>query len=184
MQLTTSLGLRSLSRPILFGLGLLIGVAGSMIWAARRDDERKARYAYECPMHLMDLHALLMEENSMRRYYPSNLNFVADVFKPKGFAVRTHTYVLVCPGSDTMPGTAFNVSNWTDYIYVDWSRWFPNFTELPGGLPMIYDRRLANHGNRGVYVLRSDGFVMWDPGAQWLRAFADKHPEYRLTVPE
>jgi hypothetical protein len=135
-------------------------------------------------MRLMDLRVLLMEESSMRRYYPSNLNFVANVYKPKGFAVRAHTYVLLCPGTDTKPSNTSNVSDWADYIYVDWSKWFSNIAELPNDLPMIYDRRLANHGNLGVYVLRSDGLVIWDPGAQWLKAFVNDHPKYALPMPK
>jgi hypothetical protein len=184
MRLTTLAALHSRGRIFLFALATLIGVLGSMMWAGARYHDCEVRCAYECSMHLMDLRALLLEETSMLRYYPSNLNFVLPVYKPSPFTLRTHTHVLLCPGSKTCVGSQRDLVGLCDYAYVDWSRWFDDPEAVPAGFPMIYDRRLSNHGGRGVYILRSEGFVMWDPGGQWLSTFAAKHPEYKLTLPE
>jgi hypothetical protein len=70
-----------------------------------------------------------------------------------------------------------------DYTYINWSTIFAHVKEVPGDYPLAYDRTLANHVGRGVYVIKVDGTVIWDEGAYWIRRFSAQHPEYRVPVP-
>jgi len=67
-----------------------------------------------------------------------------------------------------------------DYLYVAWA----TGASTPNNYPVFYDRWLANHGGRGIYVVRVDGEVFWDRGAEWLLSFCKTHQDLRLPLPE
>jgi hypothetical protein len=70
-----------------------------------------------------------------------------------------------------------------DYIYIDWQQ-FANGPKWGfDRFPVIYDRQLSNHGGRGIYILLTNGDVIWDSGATWLRQFAAEHQEDRIPIP-
>ena len=59
----------------------------------------------------------------------------------------------------------------------------------------MYDRRLSNHGGKGINVLlvdvvnayegiRGPTFWFWDEDAKWLREFARGHPDVKIPLPE
>ena len=71
------------------------------------------------------------------------------------------------------------------YRYVDWSaRQFARIEDVPGEYPLVYDNALSNHVYNGVYVLKVDGSVMWDAGAELIGEFSSRHPEYHIVVPQ
>jgi hypothetical protein len=115
---------------------------------------------------------------------PSNLVAFAEGVQFTGAKRRLHYHPLLCPGSKTEPQTAARANEWSDYWYVDWAQWFPKTNRPPGDFPLFYDRRFSNHDGKGIYVVNVDGLVFWDPGANWLKAFATKHQTYRLKMPE
>lgn len=164
---------------------LAIGGAAGWIWRweyAERT-ELTQRYRRECPMRLGELAFLVDTERRQNGDYPPSLSFVVEMFPIKPWNKRSHIHPLLCPGSDTEASSAANVEEWSDYLYVNWSGSFG--TNSPPALyPLIYDRRLSHHNGGAIYVVRVDGSVIWDPGAAWLKEFANVHPEYRIPMPE
>jgi len=69
-----------------------------------------------------------------------------------------------------------------DYFYIDWQSARDGPKWGVGRFPVIYDRRLSNHNGRGIYILLTDGEVIWDPGATWLRQFAAQHPQNVVPI--
>lgn len=107
----------------------------------------------------------------------------------------TSPRLFVCAGSDKRAGSWTNTTDWMDYFYVRW----PEVTEIYTNYPLMYDRRLSNHGGEGINVLLVDGLVssmvagkpdtfhgqfFWDEDAQWLRRFAREHPSVQIPMPE
>jgi len=99
--------------------------------------------------------------------------------------------LYVCPWNSKPPGSWTNINEWMDYYYVRW----PSTTGVYAKYPLMYDRHLSNHGGKGINVLLVDVvnryggingpiFWFWDPEAQWLRKFAQEHPETRVPLPE
>ena len=97
--------------------------------------------------------------------------------------------IYVCPGSKTELGTMTNVDKWMDYIYLYW----PEGKATPEHYPLMYDRRLANHGGCGINILlvgaggnpkREPDMCFWDKNAQWLKKFAEEHPDLKVPLPE
>lgn len=86
--------------------------------------------------------------------------------------------ILVCPGAKAgaIPGQI-------DYVYV-----YPMLyhgSNVPSGkCPVLYDRRMSNHGNRGINIMMEDGTVEWDKNGEWLQKFAREHSGARLAIPE
>jgi len=151
---------------------------------ARRHHEFITRYVLECPMRLDYLWLLIHTEADFQGQYPSNLVFVVEMFKPTTKALRHGWPPYICPGSKRRWGRNELLRGETDYIYVNWSRWFTNYCEVPPDFPLVYDRTLSNHHNQGIYLLKVGGEIIWDPGANWLKQFAEQHPEYALIVPQ
>jgi hypothetical protein len=98
-------------------------------------------------------------------------------------------------GSGRAAGSWTNIAEWMDYFYIRW----PSVTGLYTNYPLMYDRRLSNHGGKGINVLLVEGLVgsaivgkpetfrgqfFWDEDAKWLRAFARDHPEAHIPLPE
>jgi len=92
----------------------------------------------------------------------------------------TEARLLFCPGV----GTNFNFNKRTDYFYIDWSKLphknDPDFAKYP----LMYDRNISNHNNRGINILMVDGTVKWDSNAKWLKKFASEHQDLCLPLPE
>jgi hypothetical protein len=141
------------------------------------------RYRYECPMRLF---ALWMQATGAARdfnAFPSNMQYFAR-WNPTTQALKLHTHPLLCPASNTKPGSQADASQWADYTYINWSKWYEGTNRPPGWYPMAYDRRMANHGGRAIYIIKVDGTVIWDAGGHWLKEFARNYPMYELTLPE
>jgi hypothetical protein len=103
--------------------------------------------------------------------------------------------LFFCPRGHKAPGTWPEVAEWMDYTYVSW----PAVAEATASYPLMYDRRLANHGGKGINVLIVEqtihpaspgdpgsfhGQFFWDEGAVWLQRFAREHPDLRIPLPE
>lgn len=90
--------------------------------------------------------------------------------------------VFACPGSENSSASVItSLTDWADYIIIHW----PNGSHhVPSNYPVMYDRRLSHHSGKGVNVLYGNGRVVWDPGAQNLRAFARKHSDVLIQLPE
>ncbi len=165
-------------------------ICGSLVFAAgsglatlllnKRVKELDAQFRYECPMHLSDLGAILSEHHSRTGAWPSNLLFVATAFKPRPAYKRMRNHVLSCPMANTSLDAMDGSLSWVDYHYVCWA----SLTNVPGWYPLAYDRTMSSHGNRGVYVLRVDGSVVWDSGAFELKRFAKTHSQHPIQLPE
>jgi hypothetical protein len=80
-------------------------------------------------------------------------------------------------------------------LYMPWA----SGRAVPGDYPLMYDRRLANHGGKGINVLLVEqtvsaaspgspgsfrGQFFWDEGARWLQQFVREHPDFPIPVPE
>jgi hypothetical protein len=123
---------------------------------------------------------------------------------PENFCLMSNVmstpFLYVCP-SDSKPAHSktreswTNVTEWMDYYYVAW----PNITGVYTNYPLMYDRRLANHGKKGINVLLVEqavhpaspskpetfhGQFFWDEDAKWLRKFAREHPDLKIPMPE
>ena len=140
---------------------------------------------YECPMRLEELRGLIAtwsggEEGRL----PSNLDFISAAFKMTADKRELRLNPLLCPSAQTRISGDRVPANSSDYIYVDYSKQFTNWTNLPKEYPLVYDRRYSNHSEAGVYVMKSDGGVIWDRDASWLKSFIKTHPECRIQLPE
>lgn len=102
---------------------------------------------------------------------------------------------FICPWDGKIPGDWNNIKDWTDYIYIPWQ----STTGVYEKYPLMYDRRLSNHGNKGINVLLVEqiihpafptsresfhGQFFWDEGATWLQKFAKEHPDLNIPLPE
>jgi hypothetical protein len=102
---------------------------------------------------------------------------------------------FVCPWHSKPCGSWTNVTEWMDYFYIPW----PSVTGAYTNYPLMYDRRLANHGGKGINILLVEqaahpayptslesfhGQFFWDEDAKWLRKFAREHPDLKIPMPE
>ena len=116
------------------------------------------------------MHMFSTDHNGM---FPTN---VAEVQVYASTAMHFH-----CPGRPLQsPVRWANINEWMDYIYVYW----PEGEKTPHDYPHMYDRRLANHGGAGINIALVDGSSFWDGHGQWLRKFAEAHPECQIQLPE
>jgi hypothetical protein len=103
--------------------------------------------------------------------------------------------LYVCPWNRQPPGSWTNIEDWMDYFYIPW----PKLTGGCTNYPLLYDRRLANHGGKGINILLVEqvvhsavptepqtfhGQFFWDEDAKWLRKFAHEHPDLKIPMPE
>jgi hypothetical protein len=156
----------------------------AILYLNRTRLECVVRYSYECPMRLEGLGMFIANDHTLSGRYPSNLASVVKMSEPTPRQRRLHLHPLLCPGSATEPGSATNIDEWSDYLYVDWSKWYQGTNQPPGSYPMLYDRRISNHGGRGIYVLKVDHSVIWDGGGSWLAEFSERHPQYQIQLPQ
>ena len=102
---------------------------------------------------------------------------------------------FICPWDSKIPGDWNKIKDWMDYIYIPWQ----STTGIYEKYPLMYDRRLSNHGGKGINVLLVEQIVhpavppspesfhgqfFWDEGAKWLQKFAKEHPELNIPMPE
>ena len=114
---------------------------------------------------------------------------------PENFSLMSNVVsdcrLYVCPWGSKKPGSWTNITEWMDYFYVYW----PSVTGVYTNYPLMYDRRLSNHGGKGINVLlvdvvnryegiRGPTFWFWDEDAKWLRKFAREHPNVKIPLPE
>ena len=92
--------------------------------------------------------------------------------------------ILMCPAVHHQKEYVPDGTQWGDYTYINWSKYYDIPDKVPEDFPILYDRSMSNHGGRGINIVRIDGSVLWDPGAAWLRNFAASHPQYDIPVPE
>jgi hypothetical protein len=71
-----------------------------------------------------------------------------------------------------------------DYTYIDWQKLASGPKWGFGEFPVLYESHLSDHDGAGVYVLLTDGLIIWDPDAAWLRNFSQEHPAYKITAPQ
>jgi len=166
----------------IFGLLLLVALGVAFHFNGRYY-EAVVRYKYECPMRLTALAIMISTELEAKGAYPTNLEFATEI-KLTASKKRLHLHPLLCPGSDTLWVTSGEADRQADYVYVNWSKWFPGTNAVPNGFPLVYDRRLSNHSDKGIYVLMTDGSIIWDGGAYWVKRFMKEHPEFPIPLPE
>jgi len=160
-------------------------VAVSWYHEARRFSELKIRYQYECPMHLIDLYDLIIASAREHDRFPEDLTFITKKWPIGQYNARMRIHPVLCPRSQTPIDLERVTADSFGYAYVNWSaKSFAHVADVPGEYPLVYDRTLSNHSGRGVFVLRINGSVVWDPGAKWVRDFSGAHPEYHLLIPQ
>jgi hypothetical protein len=174
--------------PILVGISLtLLGAFFTVRHVQQETDER-----LKCQQLLKALHSQVY-----LRYRPAHDGSFPDLglFPPdlktslmeleKHLApgAPSHALFLKCPGSSTKQGRLDDAEQWQDYIYINWSRYYGS-KAVPPDYPLIYDRRLSNHGGKGVNEVSVQGVVRWDPDATALKKFAAEHPEYEVPLPQ
>jgi hypothetical protein len=92
--------------------------------------------------------------------------------------------LICCPGVRHQKEEVLDGTNWMDYTYIDWSKYFDTPSKVPEDYPLLYDRAMSNHGGNGINIALVSNIVFWDPGATWLRNFAASHPQYDIPVPK
>lgn len=151
----------------------------------RKLNECAERYGNECPMRLQELQGLTVTWAAGEGgHYPTNLAFVVQAFTMTSEKRRLRLHPLLCPESESPLKSGELQEREADYTYVNWSAWFADSQAVPKDYPMFYDRSMSNHKGRGIFLIRIDGSVIWDPGATWLRGFANHHPEYTIPIPQ
>lgn len=94
-------------------------------------------------------------------------------------------HLLTCPGAArTSAPQVTNVVGQSDYFYIDWSKLPQEPSAASDKYPLIYDRRLSNHGGQGINILMVNAAVEWDANIEWLKKFAAEHPNAKLPMPE
>ena len=123
---------------------------------------------------------------------------------PENFSLMSNVmstpFFYVCPWNSKTAHSKTreswtNVTEWMDYFYVPW----PSVTGVYTNYPLMYDRRLANHGGKGINILLVEqavhpavphkpetfhGQFFGDEGAKWLQKFAKEHPDLKVPLPE
>jgi len=133
-------------------------------------------------MHLEDVGELIMIATKKQGRIPDDLTSLTNLMPllPELAQWRTRPYLCPAVRGPVDPKRAGSFG----YTYVDWSsRQFARIADVPGEYPLVYDNAYSNHQDRGIYVLKVDGSVIWDAGGAWLLEFSSKHPEYRISVP-
>lgn len=120
------------------------------------------------------IHMYQMDNNG---FYPSRITELGPAGRTCYGSIMKE---FICPASGRQPGNPTNIDEWMDYIYIPWST---GANTLPD-YPLMYDRRLSNHQGKGINLLFMDGSVIWDKDAKELKAFAAKHPEFQIPLPE
>ncbi len=138
----------------------------------------RARYRERlCRENLSHLHQWVlwrcMDQNGS---LPSDIGAALAPWESGGFG-----WCLVCPATGHKPGDLLKCAEWADYTYIDWIG--RHVEKPPGYYPLMYDRRMANHGQGGNVLLVS-GAVIWDPGAGFLKSFAQANPAYEIDLPQ
>ncbi|MCX6921884.1 MAG: hypothetical protein NT154_01505 [Verrucomicrobia bacterium] len=152
----------------------------------RQLHETKERYTQECPMRLEELKGFMETwASGAGGAYPSDLAPVVQAFEkmtPERRRARLHP--LLCPESeqDVLEGN-IDASK-SDYVYLNWQAQLTNGAVVSGDYPMLYDKRLSNHGGRGIYVMKVNGTIIWDAGARWLQSFAASNLSNKIRLPE
>lgn len=91
---------------------------------------------------------------------------------------------VIPPGFfDVCPGAPSHQVSTPDYVFINWSKTYPDLASVPNNYPLMYDADTTNHSGAGVNVLLVSGTVFWDANANWLDAFCSAHPQYGLLRP-
>ena len=164
------------SMVIILSIGFTTG------YYSKRISRLVLRYQYECPMHLYDLWDITMLDAKNKDRFPEDLMFFTNVMPITQFEGRWRAHPLLCPCAAAVYDHERPDINSIGYAYIDWSdKGFAHITNVPGNYPLIYDSTLSNHSGRGVFVVKVNGNIIWDPGAQWINDFIKTHPEYQLS---
>jgi hypothetical protein len=176
--------------PRLLVLCLLLAtiLSGRLAYKYYRQFVRPQTARETCRSQLEVLHFLLdryAREHGAWPGDPQTALLESEPYMDQGY---TYGSYLACAGTETVPGSLADAATWTDFIYIDWTRYFGKESP-PDYYPLMYDRRIANHGG-GVNVLLVSGSVIWDRPREWARvpgylsSFAYAHPEYDIPMPQ
>jgi hypothetical protein len=150
----------------------------------KRTHDLVTRYRYECPMHLLDLWgiatALSKDKGRLPRDF-AEMNQSIPLLSKSRIPIRLSPGL--CPASE-VPIESDSITNRFDYLYVDWSGAFERVEDIPGQYPLAYDRRLANHLRKGIYVLQVNGSVFWDVDANWVQEFSRTNRHFQTPIPQ
>jgi hypothetical protein len=141
---------------------------------------------FACRSQLM---ALRFNEGEYRHEHeghpPPDVFALAAAFH--GYEAITPSEVIVgrltCPGVGNGALTPTNAALTSSYIYVNWEGFYGT-NHPPSGYPLLYDGHLSNHHGWGVNIMIFGEGCVWDFHAKRLHAFAVKHPEYKLVMPD
>jgi len=179
---------------VLVSIGVLVALAGAAFFAGMNWGRSQTSQALEseedvaqraCQRRLESLLIVSFSADGGGFYFPSNSDFKKD---------NWGSGLLLCPGLptfweelekvyDSAEFDSAEIDERSDYIYVDWSNRELKHNWEWTQCPLIYDRRLSNHGGRGINIIYTDSQIMWDPEAYRLRAFAKAHPEAKIPIP-
>ena len=182
--------MKSAYKGVALVMGLCIaGLVGALLTGfhfEKQLHETKERYTHECPMRLEEVRGFMQTwALGAGNAYPSDLGPVVLAFEnmtPERRRARLHP--LLCPGSEQDVSQGNIDASKSDYVYLNWQTRVTNGAVMSGDYPMLYDKRLSNHGGRGVYVMKVNGTVLWDAGARWLQSFTASNVSYEIKLPE
>jgi hypothetical protein len=170
---------------VLAAVLLLIGVIFEISYQRKRTNELVTRYRYECPMHLLDLWGISTALSKEKGRFPrdmAEMNQKIPLLSKSRIPIRLSP--VLCPASEVPFKEGDSITNGFDYVYVDWSGTFERVQDIPAEYPLAYDRRLANHLRKGIYVLKVNGAVFWDADASWIQQFSKTNHHIQIPIPQ
>jgi hypothetical protein len=175
-----------MKKPIIVGVTCCFAIVLYGLFASyhytKKIHQIAARCQYECPMHLIDLWGIITSLAKEHDQFPKDLMLITNKVPISQYNALWRLHPLLCPGVDTPFDSKYSDAG---YAYVNWSsKGFIHVADVPGDYPLVYDDKLANHFGRGVFVLKVDGNVIWDPGALWINDFINKHVDFELRSPK
>ena len=176
--------LRTSIKRAMFVIVLLGCVACAIYYHEIEKHRIIARYRYDCPMHLTDLWSLTLTFAEGNDHFPEDLTFITKKTHMSREKMRLRLSPVLCPASKAPINLNEKTGETPDYAYVNWSSRFPHLKDVPEDYPLAYDRTLANHGGRGIFIVMVNGRIIWDADAQWIRNFSTLHPEYLILIPK
>jgi hypothetical protein len=174
---------RKLRRILVILFVLLIVAAGSFIPAIRAARAKARESSCIHKLNCCFPKSFIMYGTDHNGQMPPNMAAMGPAGKT---CYISQLKIFLCPSSHSITGSAANIDEWMDYIYIPWPG---GTTNTPSDYPIMYDRRLSNHGGEGINVVRIGNMngtegAFWDEDAEQLKAFAAKHPDLHIPLPE
>lgn len=145
---------------IIFG-----GIPMAIFIYNRSTAKRTAARKINCEQQLRHISSVLQTYKEMNGSFPPSLSTIDKDYR-----------LMQCPSRSFNQGYRDE-----SYNYINWTIILGN-QNVPEGYPLLYDKYLTNHEN-GIFILRTDGAVIWDESLKWLTEFKERNPAANVPMP-